>query len=80
MNTIVANMEPSSKNGLTIEQKNYAISWLKQDLKLRDPIVVDTNDLVKSKQHQGIKFIDYFKEIDKSIEASIENEIEESQF
>jgi len=36
MNTIISQMEPSSKNGLTPEQKKYAHDWLNQDLKLEN--------------------------------------------
>lgn len=74
-------MEPSSKNGLTPDQKKYAHDWLNQDIKLSKPILVRNNEgASKNSKFKGITFGEVFREIDHSIEAAIVDEIEESEF
>ena len=73
-------MEPSSKNGLTPEQKKYAHDWLNQDLKLSKAILVKNNEGAPAGKFKGIPFGDFFREIDNSIEAKIIDEIEESEY
>lgn len=62
-------MEPSSKNGLTPEQKKYAHDWLNQDLKLSKPILVRNNEEAAMNRFKGITFGEFFREIDHCIEA-----------
>jgi len=80
MNTIISQMEPSSKNGLTPEQKKYAHDWLNQDLRLPTPVKVRNNEGGSMTRFKGISFGDFFREIDHCIDASIENEIGENEY
>jgi hypothetical protein len=80
MNTIISQMEPSSKNGLIPEQKKYAHDWLGQDLKLSKAILVKNNEGAPASRFKGITFGDFFREIDHCIEAKIINEIEENEY
>ena len=80
MNTCISQMEPSSKNGLTPEQKKYAHDWLNQNLKLSKEILVKNNEGAPAGKFKGITFGDFFREIDHSIEAKIIEEIEENEY
>ena len=80
MNTIVSQMEPNNKNGLTPEQKKYAQDWLGQDLTLKTRILVKNNEGGSMNKFKGITFSDFFREIDHCIDASIENEIGENEY
>lgn len=80
MNTCVSQMEPSSKNGLSPQQKKYAHDWFNQNLKLTKPILVKNNEGASAGKFKGIKFGDFFREIEHSIEANIIDEIEENEY